>query len=86
MLAPNLKRVLVISLILNLRLFNAQIDPTLCPEGPITSKDPIWPNIPERFAVSSELVSTEESVDFVQTFSTQRDTMSVTVNKGQLAS
>ena len=83
MLASTLMRAVVIWLIINIRPYNAQIDQTLCPQGPITSKDPKWPDIPDRFEVSIELVSTEEATELVQTFSNQRDTIALTVNKGQ---
>lgn len=83
MLASKLIRAVVLWLIINLRSCNAQIDQTLCPQGPITSKDPKWPDISDRFEVSIELVSTEEATELVQTFSNQRDTITLTVNKGQ---
>jgi hypothetical protein len=59
---------------------NAQLDPELCPNGPVIIPDPMWRPVPPRFEIITELVASDGLIDLSQAFSPTRD--AITANAG----
>lgn len=58
-------------------IIHGQVDPRICPNGPISGIDARWPPIPSRFEVTSELISGGELAQLSQSFTAQRDAISI---------
>ena len=79
LLMPSAVRSLLILAIALMSVLDAQIDERLCPDGPITSIDPSWPLVPERFEILAELVEAHDVAELSQAFSLQRDSIAFTL-------
>ena len=60
-------------------VLDAQIDPSLCPDGPITFIDPSWPVVPPQFEITAELVEKNDVAEISQAFFSQRDSIAFTI-------
>ncbi|CAF1123846.1 unnamed protein product [Rotaria sordida] len=74
---------IILSLILT-NVIYGQVDPQLCPSGPITNSDPNWRPIPNRFEIMTELISGNEMMELSQAFSNNRDAIMINSRVGPL--
>jgi hypothetical protein len=63
---------------------DAQLDPTLCPNGPTSIPDPKWRPIPPRFEIITELVANDGVMELSQAFSQTRDAVAANAKSNSL--
>ncbi|CAF0925746.1 unnamed protein product [Rotaria sordida] len=75
---------LIIHSLILTNVIYGQVDPQLCPDGPITKPDPNWRPIPYRFEIMTELISGNEMMELSQAFSNIRDAIMINSRVGPL--
>lgn len=63
--------------------YGQQLDPSICPGGATPAvANPLWRPVPDRFELTSEVVSGSEVWELSQAFSKARDAIFVNTPKG----